>query len=61
MASSSEPLLRASGESPDIFWDAPLSASNTLNSTDTDLHADESDTSNDTECTSPFDENALGV
>jgi len=61
MASSSEPLLRTSGESPDIFWDAPLSASNTLNSIDTDLHADESDTSDDTECTSPSNENALRV
>lgn len=58
MASLSEPLLKTSGENPDIFWDAPLSASNTLNSIDTDLHADESDTP---ECTSPSNENALGV
>ena len=53
MASSSEPLLRASGESPNILWDAPWSTLNTLDSIDTDLCANELYTSDDAECASP--------
>lgn len=53
MVSSSEPLLRASDEDPTIFWDAPLYISDAPDLADTDLHVDDSDTTDDNEHTSP--------